>query len=90
MDPGSVRTFVPLEVANGMTMKKGKGYGGGFRAANGETIPNMEEGKLEGVGGKGNVKMTVAAVTKPLAFAIEMAEAGKFAILHKRGESCGS
>ena len=71
---GSVRTIVPLEIAKGMTMKKGKGYGGGFRVASGETIPNIGEVKLEGIGGKGNSKMEaqVAAVTKSLASAFEM------------------
>ena len=34
LDQGSVRTIVPTEVARGMDIKKGKGYGG-FRAANG-------------------------------------------------------
>ena len=45
---GSGRTIAPLEVAKGMTMKKGKGYGGGFRVAN-RAIPNMGEVNLEGI-----------------------------------------
>ena len=87
LDSGSVRTIVPPEATTGMEMKKGKGYGGGFRVANGETIPNLGEVKLEGIGSSGNVKMTaqVAAVTKPLASAFEMTESGNLVILHRTG-----
>ena len=87
LDSGSVRTIVPPEATRGMEMKKGKGYGGGFRVANGETIPNLGEVKLEGIGSSGNVKMTaqVAAVTKPLASAFEMTESGNLVILHRTG-----
>jgi len=86
LDSGSVRTIVPSEVAKGMTIKKGRSNGG-FRVANGQTIPNLGEVKLEGLGEKGNVKMTaqVAAVTKPLASVFEMTESGNLVILHKTG-----
>ena len=46
---GSVRTFVPLDDAKGMTMKKGKGCGGGFEVASGEPVPSMGGAKLEGI-----------------------------------------
>ena len=67
-----------------MTIKKSRGNGG-FRVANGHTIPNLGEVKLEGLGDNGNVKMTaqVAAVTKPLASAFEMTESGNLEILHR-------
>lgn len=81
-----MRTIVPPEVAKGMTMKKGRSSGG-FRVANGQTIPNLGEVKREGIGEKGNVKMTaqVAAVTKPLASVFEMTESGNLVILHRTG-----
>ena len=86
LDSGSVRTIVPPEVAKGMTKKKSR-CSGGFRVANGQTILNLGEVKLEGIGEKGNVKMTaqVAAVTKPLASVFEMTESGNLVILHKTG-----
>ena len=87
LDSGSVRTIVPPEAVKGMQLQKGRGIGGGFRVANGETIPNLGEVKLEGIGEKGNAKMTaqVAAVTKPLASAYEMTENGNLVILHRTG-----
>ena len=71
-----MRTIVPVEVARGMGINKCKGYGAGLRVARGETIPILGEIKLEGIGGKGGVKMTaqVAAIPKPLASAYEMTE----------------
>ena len=44
LDSGSVRTIVLPEVAKGMPIKKGRGNGG-FRVANGQTIPNLGEVK---------------------------------------------
>ena len=84
VDSGSVRTIVPPEVAKGITIMIGRGNGG-FRVANGHTIPYLGELKLEGLGEKGNVKMTaqVAAVAKPLASASEMTDSGNLVILHK-------
>ena len=86
LDSGSVRTIVPPEATTGMTLKK-KGNGGGFRVANGDTIPNLGEAKLQGIGSMGGVSMTaqVAAITKPLASAYEMTESGNLVILHRTG-----
>ena len=86
LESGSLRTVAPPEVAKGMTMKKGRSNGG-FRVANGQTIPNLGGVELEGLGEKGNVKLTaqVAAVTKPLASVFEMTESGDLVILHRTG-----
>ena len=87
LDSGSVRTTISSEVAEGMNVKKSKGYAGGFRVANGEMMPNMGEVKLEGIGDTGDVKMTaqVEAVTKPLASVFETFQGGNMVILHKTG-----
>ena len=70
-----------------MPIKKGRRHAGGFRVANGETIPNLGEAELEGLRDNGNVKMTaqVALVTKPLASRFGMTETGNIVIPHKTG-----
>ena len=82
-----MRTIAPPEAAKGMPTKKGRGHGGRFRVANGETIPKLGEVKLEGLGDKGNVKMTaqVTTVTKPPASAFEMTGSRGIVILRKTG-----
>ena len=88
LDSGAGKTIGPTNLVPGMKLYKTKLSGSTFRAANGNTIPNLGEVKLEGKASNGNpikIKTQIADVTKPLAATSEMVDAGNLVVIHKQG-----
>ena len=88
LDSGAGKTIGPTNLVPGMTVYKTKHSGSTFRVANGNTIPNLGEAKLEGKASNGNpikIKTQIADVTKPFASTSEMVDAGNLVVIHKQG-----
>ena len=88
LDSGAGKTIGPTNLVPRMKLHKTKHSGSTFRVANGNTIPNLGEVKLEGKASNGNpikIKTQIADVTKPLAATSEMVDAGNLVVIHKQG-----
>ena len=87
-DSGASRTILRPEDVDASKIVKTQDTGKNFRAANGGLIPNLGAVQIEGIAEndeKVSVVAQVAKVTKPLASAIEMVNAGNVVVLTKRG-----
>ena len=88
MDSGAVKTIMPPESIPGMVVKRTRNTGKTFRVANGQEIPNEGETKIVGKSIEGQamaITAQVAGITKPLAAANEMVDAGNWVIMHSEG-----
>ena len=85
-DSGAIKTVVPANTVPGMQIKKTKNTGRMFRSASGNEIPNQGETTIQGVGENGGalkVVAQVADITKPLASANEIVDAGNLVVMVK-------
>ena len=88
MDSGCITTIVPPKAIPGMKVAKTKDTGKNYRVANGELVPNEGATKLIGetINGDGMaITAQVVKVTKPLASANEIVDAGHWIVMHKKG-----
>ena len=87
-DSGAVKTILRPRDVDERKIKKTTDTGRNFRAANGGLIPNLGAVELKGKSiNNANMKVVaqVAEVTKPLASAVEMVQAGNVVVLSKQG-----
>jgi hypothetical protein len=88
MDSGCITTIVPPKAIPAMKVAKTKDTGKNYRVANGELVPNEGATKLIGEtinGDKMAITAQVVKVTKPLASANEIVDAGHWIVMHKEG-----
>jgi hypothetical protein len=85
-DSGAIKTVIPANTVPGMQIKKTKNTGRMFRSASGNEIPNQGETTIQGGGENGGalkVVAQVADITKPLASANEIVDAGNLVVMVK-------
>ncbi len=88
MDSGCITTIVPPKAIPGMKVTMTKDTGKNYRVANGELVPNEGATKLKGEtinGDRMAITAQVVKVTKPLASANEIVDAGLWIVMHKDG-----